>query len=67
MTTRRSRFERRVAQEGLLEKSLTDLSDAVSGLEGVNDLDEIVDGLESVEKELGRAKRRAERLMEGER
>ena len=62
MTTRRSRFERRARQEELLEKSLSGLSEAVSDLEGVNDIDEITSGLEAVEKELGRAKIRAERL-----
>ena len=66
MTTRRdnrrARFERRARQEERLEKSLGDLSEAVSDLEGVNDIDEVVSGLEGVEKQLETAKRQAERL-----
>ena len=62
MTTWRSKFERRARQEEMLEKSLSVLSEAVNDLDGVNDIDEVVSGLEAVEKELERAKHRAERL-----
>ena len=67
MTTRRSRFERRAQLEQRLEKSLDGLADAVNDMTGERDLDRIMYGLEAVEKELSRAKRRAEQLMEGER
>ena len=62
MTTRR-RFERQAMQEERLEKSLKELTDTVGDLEGVNDLDAIMDGLEAVDKQVLKAMRNARRLM----
>ena len=65
---RRERFERRAMQENLLIKSMNNMREAVDDLQDVDvfDIDEVVSGLEAVEKELGRAKRRVERLQEGD-
>ena len=67
MTTRRARFERRAMQEERLEKSLKELTDTVGDLEGVNDLDTIMDGLEAVEKQASVAKRYVGRLIADDR
>ena len=64
---RRERFERRAMQEERLEKSLSNLVDAASDLDNETDLDAIADGLEAVEKELGRAKMHTERLIADDR
>ena len=61
---RRERVERQARQEHLLVKSLEDMREAVDDLQDIDvvDIDEIVEGLGVVEKQLERAKHRAERI-----
>ena len=61
---RRERVERKAMQEDLLIKSMNDMREAVDDLNDIDvvGIDEIVEGLGAVEKQLERAKHRAGRL-----
>ena len=69
MADKRERFERKAterrvskAREERLSESLNALADAVNYMTGERDLDTIMDGLESIERHVSKAKRSAERL-----